>query len=149
MPRAGSLVAALRDAGATVLEVPVIAVVDPPDGGAALRAEAARASGYDWVVFTSANAVERFVGLLRDGRALGGARLAAVGTATAEALAQRRLAVDLLPAEHSAAGLVDAMDGAPAGKPGRVLFPRAVAARDVLAPGLRAKGWDVVEVDAY
>ena len=32
---------------------------------------------------------------------------------------------------------------------GRVLFPKARAARDVIGPGLRAQGWDVIEVDAY
>ncbi len=32
---------------------------------------------------------------------------------------------------------------------GGVLFPRAVGARPVVAPGLRGKGWEVTEVDAY
>ena len=147
--RAADLVAALEGAGASVLELPVIAVVDPPDGGAALRAEAGRASSYDWIVFTSAHAAARFADALRDGRALGTARLAAVGDATARALATRHLAVDLVPAEHSAAGLVEAMPPPAASHGGRILFPRALRARDVLAPGLRAKGWDVTEVDAY
>jgi uroporphyrinogen III methyltransferase/synthase len=147
--RAASLVAALERVGASVLELPVIAVVDPPDGGAALRAEAARASSYDWIVFTSAHAAARFSDALRDGRALGTARLAAVGVATADALASRHLAVDLVPVEHSAAGLVEAMAPPSQTEGGRVLFPRALRARDVLAPGLRAKGWDVIEVDAY
>jgi uroporphyrinogen III methyltransferase/synthase len=149
--QAGALVSALVGAGAAVIQLPVIAIADPPDGGLALRVEAARAATYDWVVFTSANAVERFVGLLRDGRALGEARLAVVGEATARALAAYRLAADLIPDDETAAGLVAAMsnalsDGAPAG---RVLFVRAAEAREVLAPGLRGKGWEVTEVDAY
>ena len=89
--QAGALVSALRDAGASVIELPVIAIADPPDGGAALRAEAARADSYDWIVLTSANAVERFVGIMRDVRGLGAARLAVVGAATARALAAHRL----------------------------------------------------------
>jgi uroporphyrinogen III methyltransferase/synthase len=149
--QAAPLVSALVEAGATVIELPVIAVADPPDGGAALRTEAARADTYDWIVLTSSNAVDRFVGLLRDGRALGRARLAVVGAATARALADRRLVADLIPDEETADGLVHAMPDAPSGDggPRRVLFPRAVGARDVVAPGLWRKGWEVTEVDAY
>jgi uroporphyrinogen III methyltransferase/synthase len=147
--QAPELVSALVDAGAAVIELPVIAIADPPDGGRALRAEAARAGTYDWIVFTSSNAVERFVDLLRDGRALGSARLAAVGRATARALAARRLVADLVPDDETAEGLVAAMSVAPATASRRVLFPRAVAAREVLAAGLRRNGWEVTEVDAY
>jgi uroporphyrinogen-III synthase len=148
--QAAALESALAVAGAEVLELPVIAVGDPPDGGAALRAEAARVDTYDWVVFTSSNAVERFVGLLRDGRALGGTRLAAVGGVTAETLATYHLVADLVPDEETAEGLVAAMPSAMRSSPSsRVLFPRAVGARPVVAPGLRGKGWEVTEVDAY
>ena len=149
--QAAELVAVLVDAGAEVIELPVIAIDDPPDGGLALRTEAARAAGYDWVVFTSSNAVDRFLSHLRDGRDLGGARLAVVGGATARALAAHRLVADLVPEEETGDGLVAAMPDArsPASHPGRVLFPRAVHARDVVASGLRRKGWEVTEVDAY
>jgi uroporphyrinogen III methyltransferase/synthase len=146
-----ALAAMLADGGASVIELPVIAISEPPDGGEALRAAAARAFEYDWIVFTSANAVHRFVGLLRDGRSLGSARLAVVGPASAQALASHRLVADLVPDEATARALVEAMPSAPVGEgsSGRVLFPRAVEARDVVAPGLRAKGWAVTEVDAY
>jgi uroporphyrinogen III methyltransferase/synthase len=145
--QAGTLRAMLTDAGATVTELPVITIAPPADGGKALRTAAQQASRFDWVVFTSANAVDRFVSLLRDGRDLGGARLAAVGEATARALATHRLAVDLVPEQETAEALAAAM---PAGRGGgRVLFPRAAAAREVLAPALRRRGWDVVEVEAY
>jgi len=149
--QASELVSRLVDAGATVIEVPVIAFEDPRDGGAALRAEAALVGTYDWVVFTSSNAVERFLGLLRDIRDLGGARVAAVGAATARTLAAYRLVADLVPDEATGEGLVSAMPAASTGGPhaGRVLFPRAEEVRDVVAPGLRDKGWEVTEVDAY
>jgi len=49
----------------------VQSILDPADGGAALRAAAARVADYDWVVFTSANAVARFMDKLRDARAFG------------------------------------------------------------------------------
>ncbi len=104
-PQAGALVSVLVDAGAEVIELPVIAVVDPPDGGAALRLEASRADTYDWIVLTSTNAVERFVGLLRDGRALGKARLAVVGAATARALSAHHLVADLIPGGRDRGGV--------------------------------------------
>ena len=149
--QASELVSRLVDAGATVIELPVIAFEDPRDGGAALRTEAARVGTYDWIVFTSSNAVERFLGLLRDIRDLGGVRVAAVGAATARALAASRLVPDLVPEDETGEGLVSAMPVAPTGgpRPGRVLFPRAEEVRAVVAPGLRDKGWEVTEVDVY
>ncbi len=138
------LVAALEEAGAAVVVLPVIAVADPLDPGA-LESAAGRAGGYDWIVFTSAHAVDRFVGLLRDGRDLAGVRLAAVGPATAAALAARHLVADLVPEQSTGEGLVAALP-----EPvGRVLFPRAAEAREELASGLRARGWVVDEVVAY
>ncbi len=158
-PRAqsGELVAGLAAAGAAVIVLPVVAVVGPLDPEP-LQAAARRAGDYDWIVFTSANAVDRFVGLLPDGRALGGVRLAAVGPATAAALAGWHLRADLVPQEATAEGLVEALASAPEPEtPGnraeaaspRVLFPRGDKARDVLASGLRARGWRVEEVEAY
>ncbi|HEY5250122.1 MAG TPA: uroporphyrinogen-III C-methyltransferase [Acidimicrobiales bacterium] len=172
-PRAqsGELVSGLAAAGARVVVLPVMAVTDPVDTGPLERA-ARDAGAYDWIVFTSANAVDRFVALLPDGRALGGVRLAAVGSATAAALAGWHLRADLVPDEATAEGLVAAMPapsadprpattgdsaggedagGDAAGRPGggRVLFPRGAEARDILAPGLRGQGWVVDEVVAY
>ncbi|MHB1719564.1 MAG: uroporphyrinogen-III C-methyltransferase [Acidimicrobiales bacterium] len=157
---------ALRAAGADVVEMPMIQIVDPADGGAALRKAAASAPSYDWVAFTSVNSVERFVQLLRDGRALGPARLAVVGNATAAALRTWHLEADLIAEPQTAEGLAAVMPPAQSGAAedspvtaggsmapsygrGRVLFPRAAEGRDVLAPALRAKGWLVDEVDAY
>jgi len=163
--QSGPLVSALARAGAAVVELPVIAVADPSDGGAGLRAAAAGAARFDWVVFTSANAVERFVAALPDVRVLGTVRLAAVGAATAGALARHHLVPDLVPEQATAEGLVAAMGrtgtapavtgvgtaaGGGVGAPrGTVLFPRAVEARPVLAAGLRQAGFEVTEVVAY
>ena len=100
---------------------------------------------------------------LRDGRALGGARLAAVGPATAAALADRHLVADLVPAEATAEALVAAMPDAPSDG-GRSMTTRGNTRAGAsgagssspggrrprrLAPGLRAKGWEVDEVEAY
>lgn len=146
--QAPALVRALRERGAEPVEVPVIAIVDPADGGAALRAAAAQLTTYDWVVFTSANAVERLLALLPDGRSFGSARIAAIGTGTAAALNAARLVPDLVPERFVAESLLDAWP--PPGAPGaRVLLPSAAAARDVLPEGLRAAGYHVDVVETY
>lgn len=141
--QARGLVERLEAAGARVVEVPTIGIVDPPDGGAALREAAA--GSYDWVAFTSANAVGRFCDSLAGGALPAGVRVAAVGPGTAGALAARGLGADLVARRSVAEGLVEDF---PAG-PGSVLVPQAEAARDALAEGLRAKGWAVTTVVAY
>jgi uroporphyrinogen III methyltransferase/synthase len=145
--QATGLVDELTAAGARVLLVPVTEQVDPEDGGQALADAAKRASTYDWLAFTSANAVRRFVPLLRDGRDLGRARLAAVGRATAGALAGYHLTADLVPSRAEAAALADALGEAPPS--GRVLFPAAAGARETLPEVLRERGWQVDQVSAY
>jgi uroporphyrinogen III methyltransferase / synthase len=143
--QASVLVSRLRELGADVVEIPTIEIVEPADGGAALRGAAKRVGAYDWVVFTSARAVERFMPLLRDARSLAGIDVAAVGSATALALAERGIAADLVPDRFVAEALVEAF----AEGHGRVLIPQAADARDVLANGLRDKGWEVDVVEAY
>ena len=143
--QASQLVARLQDLGAETVELPTIETADPSDGGAALQAAADAVADYDWVVFTSVNAVSRFVPLLHDARSFGAARVAVVGPGTADRLAAANVVADLVPDQFVAEALLDAF---PAG-PGRVLIPQASDARDVLAVGLRAKGWAVEVVEAY
>ena len=143
--QASELAEALSALGAEVLEVPTIRIAEPADGGAALRQAAAALASYDWVVLTSARAVERLLAVLRDARAFGAARVAAVGPGTAGALAERGLLADLVPEEAVGEALVEAF---PTGT-GRVLVPAAAGARDVVPAGLGAKGWMVDLVEAY
>ncbi|SRR5579875_571225 len=150
--QAGSLSAALKEAGATVVELPVIDIAPPDDGGVALADAASRAREYDWLAFTSTNAVRAFMGVLTDVRLLAGVKLAAVGAATEAELASRGLRADLVAGrgrvgDSTAAGLAEAFPAAPVG--GRVLFPRSSLAREDLSVALRAKGWVVDEVEAY
>jgi uroporphyrinogen III methyltransferase/synthase len=143
--QAPALSARLRALGARPVELPAIAIAGPADGGAALAAAATRR--YDWVIFTSANAVPRFCDLIPDSRALAGTRIAAIGPSTAEALARYRLAADLVPDEYVAESLLAALLAT--SPPGHALVPRAAAARPVLSDGLRAAGWHVDVVEAY
>jgi uroporphyrinogen III methyltransferase/synthase len=143
--QASTLAHELRTLGAETVELPAIRIKDAADGGAALRRAAATVGDAAWLVFTSANAVGRFVPLLRDSRDLAGVSIAAIGPGTADALAQFNLVADLVPERFVAESLLDAF---PAGS-GHVVLPRAAVARDVLPDGLRAKGWEVDVVEAY
>jgi uroporphyrinogen III methyltransferase/synthase len=143
--QASVLATTLVALGADVVELPTIDIADPSDDGAALGKAAAEVDAYDWVVFTSTNAVERFFAELRDARSFGPAKVAVVGSATADALAAHNVVADLVPERFVAEAVVDAF---PSGA-GRVLLPQAADARPVLADGLRNKGWDVEVVEAY
>jgi uroporphyrinogen-III synthase len=143
--QAGPLTARLQALGAEVVEVPLIAIADPLDGGAALNTAITNLHNYDWVVLTSPNAARRFLDAL-DKNAPGEVpKLAAVGPGTAQVLTDRGVRVDLVPQRVIGEGLVEAFRRGT----GRVLFPRAEVARAVVADGLREKGWTVDVVDAY
>jgi uroporphyrinogen III methyltransferase/synthase len=155
--QASALSEALRAAGAEPVELPVIEVADPADGGAALRKAAADLAAYDWVVLTSPNGAERLLAAVADAggdaRTFGTARVAAIGPSTAAVLGAGGIRADLLPERFVAESLLEAFPTAPVapvtGGSGRVLLARAAVARDVLPDGLRARGWEVDVVDAY
>jgi uroporphyrinogen III methyltransferase/synthase len=151
-PRTRGLVEALHAAGAETIEIPLTEQVGATDGGAALQAAAHGVNRYRWVVFTSVNAVERFMGELRDARALGSTLVAAVGPATADSLRAAGVEPDLIPLEHRAGGLVAEFPDYEPGSlaPGNlVLFPCAEQAPTTIPDGLGAKGWDVQRIHAY
>jgi uroporphyrinogen III methyltransferase/synthase len=148
-PRARGLVEALHEAGATVIEMSLTTQTGPADGGAALRAEVARLPRYEWVVLTSANAVNRFMGELRDARQLGRTLVAAVGPASADALRMAGVEPDLVPAEHWAQGLIEVFPDPDPGSEARVLYPCADQAPPTIPDGLGEKGWEVTRVEAY
>ena len=148
--QASRLADRLRRTGAEVVLVPTIEIVEPGDGGAALAGAAARVREFDWVVLTSANAVERLFVHLHDARDLADTKVAAVGRATADALATRGVVVDLVPERAVGEALVAAFGspGAAAGSE-KVLVPQGALARDTVAGGLAAAGWSVEVVEAY
>lgn len=145
--QASELAAQLADRGAGVIEMPTIRIEGPSDAGAALDRAAREIGSYRWVIFTSRNAVDALMSRVPDVRVMAGVRVAAVGEATAAALAGYRIVSDVVPPAGSreASGLLAALPG----PPGRVLFPRAAAGREVLAAGLSEAGWEVDLVEAY
>ena len=142
------LAAQLEERGATALVVPTVEIVDPDDGGAALRAAVADLGAYDWIVLTSPNGAERFCAQL-DGRGLDGGRVAVIGPGTAAVLARHDLGIDLVPDRFVDESLLGVFPRPQSSDRGRVLLARAAVARDVLPDGLRAMGWRVDVVDAY
>lgn len=147
--QASTLVEALQASGAETIELPMIEITDPDDGGAALREAAAHVRRHAWVVLTSTNGAERFLACLHDARALGDVRVAAIGPGTADALRARGIVADLVPPRSVGEALVEAFPvPADASKPS-VLLACAAGARDVVPRGLAAKGWEVETVDAY
>ncbi len=150
--QASDFMAWLAAQGAEAVAFPAIRIVPPPDPAPLARA-AAEARSFDWLVFTSVNGVERFCEALTkaglDSKALSRARVAAIGPATAAALRQRGMRVDVVPERYVAESVVDALAAAGELRARRVLLPRAAGAREVLPQRLAQLGALVTEVEAY
>jgi uroporphyrinogen III methyltransferase/synthase len=149
--QAASLSDRLAAAGASVFEMPATRI-EPLDP-AALRAALSRLGDFTWIAFTSQNAVQFFWDALReaglDARALAGAKIAAVGPATAGALLTHGLAVDVAPDRFVAEALLDALRGRRDIGGARVLYATAEGARDTLQLGLQELGAKVERLDLY
>ena len=145
--QASELSEKFRALGADVIELPTIQIL-PPKNRALLRSAVAKASQFDWLVFTSVNGVDAFFSLVRDVRDLGNAKIAVIGPATAERVRQRGLRIALQPKEFVAEELVRAFKRRSV-RAKRILLARADIARPALAAGLRKLGAKVTEVVAY
>ncbi len=151
--QASELSRALAAQGAEAVELPTIEIVSQADPSLLSAAIIGlRTAAYAWCVFTSANAVELFVGHLRDARldarAFGRTQIAAIGPGTAQVLARFGLGADLMPDRFVAEGLIAAFAGRPM-RGQRVLLPRAADARDTLVDALSGMGALVDELMLY
>jgi uroporphyrinogen-III synthase len=146
--QAADLAAAFAAAGAVVEALPLLEVSRPADPAPLARA-AAELPLFDWVVFTSANAVQALLALA-GGTLPPRLRVAAVGDATAAALRGQGVEPGLLaaPKGQSAAGLLAALLHR-LGCGERVLLPQAADALPTLREGLLAAGIAAVAVTAY
>jgi uroporphyrinogen III methyltransferase / synthase len=155
--QAGAMSERLRGHGAIPVEVPTISVEPPRSPAQMERAVKGLVDGrYQWVVFTSTNAVravwEKFREFGLDARAFSGVKLACVGEATAAKVRSFGIEPELVPSgEQSSEGLLaefppydDILDPVD-----RVLLPRADIATETLAAGLRERGWEIDDVTAY
>jgi len=150
--RSAALVAALQQAGATPVLLPLIDFERAPDQHALdVACDALAAGAFDWLVVSSATTVHVLMekaaerGLRLEGLVPAGTRVAAVGPATRRLLEAGGLAVTLIPdGEQSAAGLVAVWPGG-----GKVFLPQADIAAPALAQALAAAGSAVDAVTAY
>ena len=137
--QAEDLARALAAEGAEAVVVPAIRILPLPDTealDAALRRE------HDWVVFTSINGVAALRETIPPANLT---RVAAVGPATAEALASAGVTVDFVPSAYTTVALASELPGPPS----RVCVVRAEAAGPDLETILAGRGYEVERVNAY
>jgi uroporphyrinogen III methyltransferase/synthase len=155
--QAGDMSDRLIAHGALPIEVPTIAVEPPRSPAQMERAVKGLVDGrYQWVVFTSTNAVravwEKFAEFGLDARAFSGVKIACVGEATADRVRAFGISPELVPSgEQSSLGLLDEFPEYDSifDPVNRVLLPRADIATETLAEGLRERGWEIEDVTAY
>lgn len=141
----------LESTGAEVVVAPLIRV-EPPLDVRPLRDAAARAGDFDWIVLTSANAVDAFMrasASFESATSAGSTRFCAVGPATAARLAAYNIRANVVPDEARAEGVVAALTSAGNLAGTAVLLPRADIGRDYVARELTAAGAAVTDVIAY
>ena len=150
--QASRLVDVLNERGAETIEIPTIAIHAPSDNFWGMDRALSRISSYDWILFTSQNGVDYFFNRLyekgMDTRALGHARIGAIGPATARYLKAHGIHADVVPEKYKAENLLALMEPQLHGNE-KILIPRARIARSVLPEGLRARGCTVDVVEAY
>jgi uroporphyrinogen III methyltransferase/synthase len=148
--QASELTRRLREYGASVVEVPMIRIGPPTDLEAPRHALEGFAD-YDYVVFTSVNAVAA-VKMLADRMGIDlsgpGPVVFAVGPTTASAVEGAGLSAEALGEEFTADGLARALESRPMSER-RVLVPRSEVGGDVLPTALRRRGAHVDDVAVY
>jgi uroporphyrinogen-III synthase len=147
--QASELADVLRELGMEPVVVPVIEVAEP-SSFAALDSAIAELAGFDWLLFTSANAVEAFARRARDVEAE--ARIAVIGEATARAVEAAGMRADVVAEQAVAESLAEALMAyvrRADREPARMLLVRAEEAREVLPETLRSAGADVTVAAAY
>ena len=147
--QASKLSNALKNLGAEVLEAPTIKIAAPSDNYTVIDSAINNLRGFDWIIFTSANGVEKFFERLKlnslDARALN--KVAAIGSATAEKLSTFGITADVVPKEFVAESLADSLKEFVGGK--KILLARAEVARNVLPDTLKTFGADVTVAPVY
>lgn len=149
--QASSLSEKIEELGGEAWEYPTIAIREPLDIKP-LEDAIINANNYDWIIFTSVNAVKAFfnrMAMLKiDIRKLANVNFCAIGPKTKETIEKKGILVDFVPEEYRAEAIVDGLKDTL--KPGqKILLPRADLARPVLIDSLKELNLDVHEVIAY
>lgn len=149
--QASVLVDKINELGGEAIEFPSISI-RPLDNLTPLYKALKEIRHYNWIIFTSVNAVDIFFTALKtqdlDIRELYGLKIAAIGTVTRDKILERGLKVDAVPEEFAAEGIIKILDGQiQVGD--WVLLPRAQGARSILPETLKSWGAHVNEVIIY
>ena len=148
--RSSALSTRLRSAGAEPVEAPLIQIVDPEDW-TPLDHALSDLDAYDWLIFTSGNAVEKCLARLKiaNVQITPNLRIASVGPATVKRLQQFGLIVDYQPDRYDAEALVEGLVDSYKLSGAKILFPCADIARQTVVTGLTGLGAEVTSVTAY
>lgn len=150
--QAAGLSSRLSELGAEVLAIPAIRQEAPTKREDLIDA-LLELNSYDWLVFTSPTGVDQFFGYFfrqfKDLRDLGGARIAAVGPATAKRLRDLHLQVDVEPAEFRAAAITKAFQEFESIENLKICLLRAEVANPELPKTLEELGAIVDDIACY
>ncbi len=142
--QAPDLATRLEALGGTPILIPTIEII-PPETYAPLDTALTQLETFDWLLFTSANAVEVFH--QRRNPSLTPRKIAVIGPATARAVQGIGLHVDLIPPQYIAESFAEALT--PYTPNSHMLLIRAEQARDILPAALTAAGAHLTIADAY
>ncbi|WP_026477231.1 uroporphyrinogen-III C-methyltransferase [Alkaliphilus transvaalensis] len=149
--QASQLTTKIKALGGEVVEFPTIEI-KPSENLAEIDKKMKAIDVADYIIFTSVNGVDSFFKRLRtlkkDIRDIGKGKVVAIGTATAEALEERGLVVELIPEVFTAEGILESLKGV-IKKGDTVFLPRAEIARKNLVTGLMEMGAIVEEIPIY
>lgn len=150
--QASTLSKQLEQLGADVVEMPAIRIA-PPEDDKPMREAVANLKDFDWIVFTSANAVDAFFEVLEqanlDSRALSGSAICSIGPITSQRLASNGIRSDAQPEKFLGSEIAQAIESVGGINGKKILTPRAdIAPRD-LVDDLEARGAIVTQVVAY
>jgi uroporphyrinogen III methyltransferase/synthase len=154
--QAGEFVAELERYGAKVIVCPTIEIAEP-EGYERLDEAIDHLYGYDWLIFTSANAIDFFLRRLNARGVsldqLDEIKVCAIGQASADKLRDAQVHVDVVPSQAKAEGVFSALTDFVGGSEQlhglNILIPRAAVGRDYLPKALEAAGARVDVVTAY
>jgi uroporphyrinogen III methyltransferase/synthase len=154
--QAAEFVNELEKYGAKVIACPTIDIAEP-ESYERLDEAIDHLYGYDWLIFTSANAIEFFLRRLNHRGVkvedLDEIKVCAIGQASADKLHDAHVHVDVIPAHAKAEGVFDALSEFAGGAEQlhglNILLPRAAVGRDYLPKALEDAGARVDVVTAY
>ncbi|HEY3579096.1 MAG TPA: uroporphyrinogen-III synthase [Pyrinomonadaceae bacterium] len=154
--QAAEFVKELENYGAKVIVCPTIEIAEP-ESYERLDEAIDHLYGYDWLIFTSANAIEFFLRRLNyrgvKAEDLDEIKVCAIGQASADKLRDAHVHVDVIPAHAKAEGVFAALSEFVGGNENlgglNILLPRAAVGRDYLPKALEDAGARVDVVTAY